>query len=404
MVHDKSQVVKKALAELIATKWKMVVKPKGKELALDLMAECIANKGRYTEHVEVVETMEVSTPIQVTEVLTQTTSPRPNVTEKRGDPILINEKKREVVIRGSTLPNSRKSHRKDEDLFFENTEPKITHNIKHVPVEVVIEKPVIKEIIVEKPYDVFIEKPVENIIEKEVIVEKIVEIPVERIIEREVMTVENTDREQVEKREVVRERFVQNPVERIVHREVPVDKTEVVEKVEEVEKLIERRIARPHREEVQVVEVREEFEQPVETMVKQVPVPVNKYVDVEEVQYVDKIVEKEVEKLIYVDKYVDIPKEQVVVVEDVVEEEVRQVVNKHVDVVKDVYVDEYKTVRKSKPLKKSVIKEVEVVQEKFVEVEVPTYQDKVVEVEVVKEVPREVLVEKELYYQVSVLL
>ena len=65
----------------------------------------------------------------------------PNVTEERGEPKLVDEKRKEVVVRGSTLPNSRKSHKGAEDLFFENTEPKITHNIKQVPVEVVIERP-----------------------------------------------------------------------------------------------------------------------------------------------------------------------------------------------------------------------------------------------------------------------
>ena len=64
VVHDKSQVVKKALSELIATKWKMVKKTNGKERCLDLMAECIANKGRYVEQSSM-EPIKVSTPIQV---------------------------------------------------------------------------------------------------------------------------------------------------------------------------------------------------------------------------------------------------------------------------------------------------------------------------------------------------
>jgi len=64
VVHDKAQVVKKALSELIATKWKLVKKPTGKERALDLMAECIANKGRYGQ-TSSIEPIKVSTPIQV---------------------------------------------------------------------------------------------------------------------------------------------------------------------------------------------------------------------------------------------------------------------------------------------------------------------------------------------------
>jgi hypothetical protein len=64
VVHDKSQVVKKALAELIATKWRLVKKQTGKEQALDLMAESIANKGRYMEQSSM-EPIKVSNPIQV---------------------------------------------------------------------------------------------------------------------------------------------------------------------------------------------------------------------------------------------------------------------------------------------------------------------------------------------------
>lgn len=64
VVNDKSQVVKKALSELIATKWKMVKKTRGKEMCLDLMAECIANKGRPVEQFSM-EPIKISNPIQV---------------------------------------------------------------------------------------------------------------------------------------------------------------------------------------------------------------------------------------------------------------------------------------------------------------------------------------------------
>ncbi len=50
--------------------------------------------------------------------------------------------------------------------------------------EVIVEKPVVKEIIVEKPYEVIIEKPVENRIEKEIIIEKFIDNPIERVIEK----------------------------------------------------------------------------------------------------------------------------------------------------------------------------------------------------------------------------
>ena len=64
VVNDKSQVVKKALAELIATKWRQVRKTTGKEEALDLMAESIANKGRYMEQSSM-EPIKMSNPIHV---------------------------------------------------------------------------------------------------------------------------------------------------------------------------------------------------------------------------------------------------------------------------------------------------------------------------------------------------
>lgn len=45
-------------------------------------------------------------------------------------------------------------------------------------VDVIVERPVFKEIIVEKPYDVIVEQPIENRIEKEVITEKYVDNPI----------------------------------------------------------------------------------------------------------------------------------------------------------------------------------------------------------------------------------
>jgi hypothetical protein len=67
VVHDKSQVAKKALSELIATKWKMVVKPTGRELALDLMADCIAKKG-IDPPVQTFAPIRRSTPIIVRDI------------------------------------------------------------------------------------------------------------------------------------------------------------------------------------------------------------------------------------------------------------------------------------------------------------------------------------------------
>lgn len=49
--------------------------------------------------------------------------------------------------------------------------------------EVLIEKPVVREVFVDVPYEVVKEVPVENRIYKEIITEKFIDNPIERIIE-----------------------------------------------------------------------------------------------------------------------------------------------------------------------------------------------------------------------------
>lgn len=51
VVKDKSQVVKKALSELISTKYRSAVRFHEKDLVLDAMCEAVANKGRYVQPV-----------------------------------------------------------------------------------------------------------------------------------------------------------------------------------------------------------------------------------------------------------------------------------------------------------------------------------------------------------------
>ncbi len=81
--------------------------------------------------------------------------------------------------------------------------------IREVPVEVIVEKEVIREVIVEVP--------VEVIVEKEVIREVIVEVPVEVIVEREV--IREVPVEVIVEKEVTREVIVEVPVEVIVERD-----------------------------------------------------------------------------------------------------------------------------------------------------------------------------------------
>lgn len=86
------------------------------------------------------------------------------------------------VQRASNQPMARGSHMMASNSQAVSFAPQIVEK----NFEVIIEKPVVREIIVEKPYEVIVERPYENRIEKEVVYERYVDRPVERIIENEV--------------------------------------------------------------------------------------------------------------------------------------------------------------------------------------------------------------------------
>lgn len=401
VVRDKSLVAKKALSELIATKWRATVQVTGRDQVLDMMAEAIAKKGRMTPAPVRIIRRSQPTVVQRPKVSVKRSVIKPEedprTTVQRGEPRVIEQSQYERVVRGEPMPNARKSLGRNQDqdvIMFDLDEPVVRTQMKPKTYDIIIEKPVIREIIVEKPYEVLVEKPVENIIEKEIVVEKVVEIPIQKIIEREVQEVEEIEKEVIKEMPVYTERIVENHIEQVVERQVERIVNVDVEVEEIVDVTTERLVARPFREEIQMKETIIDVPQVVEEVrAKTVQRVVDKYVDVEVIEYVDRITEQEVDKYIYVDKVIDIPVEQVVIVEELVEEEVRQVVNKTRDVEKPVYYDVIKKIQK--PIKKSIIREVEkeILVERVEEVEKREYRDVVTEVEVVREVPREQIVE-----------
>lgn len=266
-----------------------------------------------------------------------------------------------------------------------------------------------REVIVNNPVQRIIERPVERIVEKPVYIEnkieKIVNVPVEQIVYHKVeQIVEEPEyieniiekpvyRERIQEvpREVIQERIIEKPVysERIIHksvdrfvekpvrveREVNVDCPEYVEKPVYVDKIIRREVPK-------IVEQQVFYETivPVEkvTVVEEtIPVPIEKIIDrpvernVE--QYVDNIIEKEVieyniiEDVQYVDKLVNVQ----------VEKRVENPIVRQNIIQRPVYID--KIVEKKVP--RNVEKIVEVKVDKVVEVPV----DVVVEVPVFKE-------------------
>jgi hypothetical protein len=264
----------------------------------------------------------------------------------------------------------------------------------------VVEKPVIKEIVVEVPYDVIIEKPVENRIEREVIVEKVMEVPVERIIEREVEHIEENEIINIVERPVIHERIVENYIDKIIEVPVEIQVQQEVEVIEEVERPVERMIARPFRVQKNEIGVTSSSPTIEEVIVeKKIPVQVDKYVDVEVEEIREVYKDVPVKKYIFNEKYVDVPVEKIVQVEEEQEEIITEYVDKHVYVEKPVFEDFVRTIQK--PVKKTIQKVVdkEVIVPKEEVVEVKKFRDKIIEIETVVDIPKEKIVEVEKIVQ-----
>jgi hypothetical protein len=140
-----------------------------------------------------------------------------------------------------------------------------------VPVEVIIEKPIIEYVEVEK--EIIKEIPREVIVEK--IVEVTKEIPVEKIVERTVEVVKEVPVDRVVIQEVIKE----VPVEKIITKtEYITDDSKVTELVEELERV---RNLPPTTVEIEVIKEVEVSVEVIKEITVEVPVEVIKEVVVE---------------------------------------------------------------------------------------------------------------------------
>merc|ERR1711976_206231 len=101
-----------------------------------------------------------------------------------------------------------------------NYQPNVNRNVVQKKFDVVVEKPVIKEVIVERP--------VENKVYKQVYIEKVVENPIEKIIENEVEKVVEKKVEKSIEKPVYIDKIVKKEIENIVDEHV--ERQVVVEK------------------------------------------------------------------------------------------------------------------------------------------------------------------------------
>ena len=359
------------------------------------------NRLRNTRKSVVVERPQVIQTGHVTHVGATKEVRNSNVRENRGDEKVVTERTYETVTnrrvrksQGGVQSGHQVKYYGDVGIQEQNAN--VRTNVVNMNYEMIVEKPIIIEKIVEVPYEVIVERPVENIIEKEVVYERVIEKPVERIIEKEVEEIVNQEKEVIVEKKVYTERYVDNPVEKVVHvnKDVVIDRP--VEVIEEVERQVTRRVARPRREEIEYKEVVVENPRVVERVVeRRVEKPFTRYVDIEDLQYVDKEVIRTVDKVIEVDKYVDREVVETKYIEDVREQIVKKVVDR--PVIKEVFVEEIVEKRVRKPVRRTVRKEVEVEVINEVEeiVERPVYVDKEVEVIVNNPVPVDKMIEIE---------
>ena len=99
VVKDKSQVAKKALSELISTKYRTAVRFHEKDLVLDAMCEAVANKGRYSQ--PVVRVQKVSEGVRSSEQKVVQTSYR-EVTSSHRE-VTSSRREMETIVRSSNI-------------------------------------------------------------------------------------------------------------------------------------------------------------------------------------------------------------------------------------------------------------------------------------------------------------
>ena len=238
-------------------------------------------------------------------------------------------------------------------------------------VEVIIEKPVIVQKFVDIPEDVIIEKPVERRIEQEVYTERVIEVPREEVVERDVEVIREEIKEIVIEKKVEVERIIDIPVE--TYREVPVEVIREVEVKVPVykDKYVDRTKFKPI--ETVVQEIPRYVDKPVyqdRVVERKVEIPVDRVVERVQERRVEVPYTREVEKVFHVDKVIEVPVERIheVYVDKIVTKEVQ------VPVKVDKYVD--------KPYDVVVEKVVQVPREVVRENRVTVPVDKVIEIPV----------------------
>lgn len=277
----------------------------------------------------------------------------------------VHERALEERIVSQTIPELR-THVNQVETFED--EPVIQERVIEKPVEVIKEKRVRVERVVDVPYDVYVERPVEKIIEKEIDIERVVEVPFERTVEIPV------------------ERIVDVPVERIVHKPVEIERRVEVP----FERVVERRVEQPFENVVY-------HDNYLDCDVENLDMYPDAHLLPTEVVFHEQ--ERLVERPVYIDniiqKVVDVP------IERIIEVPVEKIVEKPVEYVieKPVYIDNIIEQEVEVPVEEIVEMPVEYIRER------PIYIDNIIErpvpVQVIREetveVPVEHIVEKPIY-------
>ncbi len=287
----------------------------------------------------------------------------------------------ERVIQPDFIPQERiirKSNRQEEE-----EEPIFVEKFVDKMVDVIVERKVPRERIVEVPYDVIVERPIERIIEKEIEIEKIVHKEIEKTVEVPIEKIVEIPVEEIIEQPVEVKKYINVPYETVSERMVEDIHENIIyhDQIQEVDykNLHQFRNFKQLPKETRVSERRVEVDVPVyrENLIeKVVDRPYEKIIEVPKEQIVERRVDNYIEVPVYYDNIIE--KEAHVPVERIVERPVEHVVE--VPVFRENIIN--------KPVPYEV--EREVIQEVPVEhrVEIPYYTDNIIEK--VVEVPRHV--------------
>lgn len=100
VVKDKAQVVKKALSELISTKYRSAVRFHEKDMVLDAMCLAVANKGRYVQPVQqVVQRSQQNVQVQRSQQRVQVETREEVIIQKSSN----HYRQEETIVRSSNI-------------------------------------------------------------------------------------------------------------------------------------------------------------------------------------------------------------------------------------------------------------------------------------------------------------